>query len=96
MNDSNYLKLLLRSSAILTFENDKKHCFFQSILSSLHRCNKNIPNRVSIYRQYFIEINKQAFDFSDGFKYNYIHIFEKIKNLSINICETKFYQDQTE
>ena len=48
MNGSNYVKIPLRSNAILNIENDDKYCFIWSILASLHPCNLNHPNRVSI------------------------------------------------
>ena len=43
MIGSNYVKILLRSSATLNNENFDKYCFIWSILSSLHPCNKNHP-----------------------------------------------------
>ena len=73
MNGSNYIKIPLRSNAILNIENNDKHCFLWSILASLHPCNNNHPNRVSNYRQYFIELNIQGFDFFNGFKCSDIH-----------------------
>ena len=51
-------------------------------------------NRVTIYRQSFNELNFEGFDFCNGFKSGDVHEFEKLKNLSINIFELKFYQDQ--
>ena len=41
MDGRSYVKIPLRSSAILNIENDEKHCFFWSILAKLHPC-KNI------------------------------------------------------
>ena len=35
-NGSNYVKIYLRSSAILNFENEDKYCFLWSILAPLH------------------------------------------------------------
>ena len=64
MNGSNYVKNPLRTNAILNVENNDKYCFLWSILSSLHPCTNNHPNRVSNYRQYFDELNIQGFDFS--------------------------------
>ena len=55
MNGSKYVKSLLRSNAILNFENKDNYCLLRSILAYLHPCNKNHPNRVTNYRQYFIE-----------------------------------------
>ena len=64
MNGSNYIKIPLRSNAILNIENNEKYCFLWSILASLYPCNNNHPNSVSNYRQYFNEISIQGFDFS--------------------------------
>ena len=64
MNGRSYVKTLLRASAILNVENDVKYCFLWSILAYLHPCNKNHPNRVSNYRQYFNEFNIECFDFT--------------------------------
>ena len=44
MNGSNYVKIPLRSSAILNIENNDKHCFLWSILAYIHPCNNNHPN----------------------------------------------------
>ena len=51
MNGSNYIKIPLRSNAILNIENNDKYCFLWSILASLYPCNNNHPNRVSNYRR---------------------------------------------
>ena len=96
MNVSNYIKIPLRSNAILNFENNDKYCFLWSILVSLYPCNNNHPNRVSSYRQYFNELNIQDFDFTNGFKCIDVHKFNEIKNLSVNIFELVFYQDQNQ
>ena len=53
MNGSNYVKLPLRTNAILNIENNDKYCFLWSILASLHPCDNNHPNRVSNYKRYF-------------------------------------------
>ena len=50
--------------------------------------------RVSIYRQFFNEINIDGFNFINGFKCSDIHRFEKLTKLSKNILELNFYQDQ--
>ena len=39
-------------------------------------------------------MNVIGFDFSNGFKSSDMHIFEKLKTLSINIFELNFYQEQ--
>ena len=96
MNGSNYVKIPLRSNAILNIENNDKYCFLWSILAYLHPCNNNQPNRVSNYRQYFNELNIQDFDFTNGFKCSDVHKFNKLINLSVNIFELNFYQDQNQ
>ena len=94
MNGSNYVKIPLRSNAILNIENNDEYCFLWSILAYIHPCNINHPNRVSTYRQYFIELNIQGFDFSKGFRCSDVHKFNELNNLSVNIFELVFYQDQ--
>ena len=59
LNGSNYVKIPLRSNAILNIENNDKYCFLWSILAYSHPCNNNHPNRVSNYKQYFIQLNIQ-------------------------------------
>ena len=86
----------MRSNAILNIENIDKYCFLWSILACLQPCNNNLPNRVSNYKQYFNELNKQGFDFTNGFKCSNVHRFDELNILSINIFELKFYQDQNE
>ena len=94
MNGSNYNKNPLRSHAILNVENNDKNCFLWSIIASLHPCNNNHPNRVTNYKQNFKELNIQGFDFSYGFKYSDVHKFNELNNLSVEIFELIFYQDQ--
>ena len=94
MNGRSYVRIPLRPPAILNIENDKIYCFLWPILGYIHPCKNNHLNRVSNYRQYFNELNIQDFDFTNGFKCNDVHIFEKLNNLSINIFQLNFYQDQ--
>ena len=94
MNGSNYVKIPLISNAILNFENNDEYCFIWSILVSLHHCKINHPNRVSNYRKFFDNLNIQDFDFTKGFKCNVDHRFNELNNLSTNIFEINFYQDQ--
>ena len=61
----------------MNIENDDKHCFICSLLATLHPSNNDQPNRVSIYGQYFKELNIEGFDFSNGFECSDIHRFEK-------------------
>ena len=85
LNGSNYVKIPLRSNAILIVENNDKYCSIWSILACLHPCNNNRPNRVSKDKQFFNELNIQGFDFSYGFKCSDVDRFNGLKNLSINI-----------
>ena len=94
LNGSNYIKIPLRSNAILNIENNDKYCFLWSILAYLYPCYNNHPNRVSNYKPYFDELNIQDFDFSRGFRCSDVHKFNEINNLSVNIFELNFYQDQ--
>ena len=84
LKSSNFVKIPLRSNAILNVENIDKYRFLWLILASFHLCNKNHPNRVSNYKQYFNEINIEGFDFTNGFKCSDVHNFQKLNNLSIN------------
>ena len=96
LNGSNYVKTPLRSNAILNIENNDKYCFLWSILAYLHPCINHHPGRVSNYKQYFNDLNIQDFDFTNGFKCNDVHKFNELNNLSVNIFELKFYQDQNQ
>ena len=92
INGSSYVKFPLRSSTLVKIKNDDKYCLVWSILASLHPCSIN-PKRVSNYRQYFIELNIERFDFTYGFKCSDMHKFEKLNKISINIFEINFYPD---
>ena len=81
LNGSSYVKIPLRSSAILNIQNNHKYCFIWSILASLHPCEIDHPNRVSNYKQYFNELNLNGFDFTNGFKCTDMHRFEILINL---------------
>ena len=94
MDGRSFVKIPLRTSAILNFGNDDKFCFLWSLLACLHPCKNNHPYRSSNYRQHFNELNIQLFDFTKGFNCSDVHIFEKLDNLSINIFELNFFQDQ--
>ena len=85
MNGSSYVKTPLRSNAILNSEKNEKYCFIWSTLASFHPCNNKHPKRVSICRQYFIELNNNGFDFTNGVKCSDVHNFEVLNKLSINI-----------
>ena len=94
LNGSNYVKIPLRSNAILNFEKNDKYCFIWSIIASLHPCNNIDPNRVSFFKQYFKELNINGFNFSNGYKCRDVHKFTELNNLSINVFDLYFYQDQ--
>ena len=85
LNGSNYIKIPLRSNAILNIKNNDKYCFLWSILAYFHPCDNNHPNRVANYKQYFKELNIQDFDFTNGFKCSDLHKFNELNNLSVNI-----------
>ena len=94
LNGSSYVKIPLRSNALINIKNNDKYCFIWSIFASLHPCENDHPNRVSIYIQYFNELNFESFDFTNGFKCSDIHKFNELNNLSVNIFELNFYQDK--
>ena len=96
LNGLNYIKIPLRSNAILNIENKDKYCFLWSILAYLHPCINIHPIRVSNYKQNFNELNFQDFDFTNSFKCSDIHKFNELKNFSLNIFELNFYQDQNQ
>ena len=91
LKGSSYVKIPLRSSAILNIENDDKYCFLWSILAHLHPCESSHPNRVSNYREYLNEVKTDRLDFP--FKTSDVSKFEKMNNLAINIFELQFYQE---
>ena len=93
LNGSSYVKIPLRSSAILNIQKNDKYCFIWSILASLHPCENTHPSRVNNYLQYFYELNFQSFDFTNGFKCSDVHKFSELNKLSVDIYELNFYQD---
>ena len=93
LNGTSFVKIPLRSNAILNVQNNDKNCFFWSILASLHPCENTHPSRVNNYTQYFNELNFQSFDFTKGFKCSDVHKFNESNNLSVNKYELNFYQD---
>ena len=80
INDSSFVKIPLRSNALINVKNDDKYCFIWSGLASLHPFENDHPNRISNYKQFFIELNIDGFDFSNGFKCSDVHKFEKLNN----------------
>ena len=93
LNGTSYVKIPLRSSAILNIQENDKYCFIWSILANLHPCENTHPSRVNNYIQYFNELNFQSFDFTNGFKCSDVHKFNELNNLSVNTNELNFYQD---
>ena len=53
LNGTSYVKIPLRSNAILNVQNNDKYCFIWSILASLHPCENTDPSRVNNYLQLF-------------------------------------------
>ena len=94
MDGSSYVKLPLRSSAILNIKNDDKYCFLWIILAKLHPCENSHPDRVTNYKPYVNELNIEGFDFTNGFRCSDMYRFEKLNNLSINIYELGFDQNK--
>ena len=93
MDGSSYVKIPLRSSAILKIKDDDKYCFLWSILASLCPCENN-SNVVSSYRKDFNKLNIEGFDFINGFRCSDKYRFEKLNNLSKNIYELGFDQNK--
>ena len=91
LKGARYVKIPLRSNAILRIENKDRYCFSWSFLA----CENDHPSRVRTYRQSFIEISIQSFDFLNGFKCSDVHKFEKTNRMSIDNFELNFYQDQS-
>ena len=94
MDGRSFVKIPLRSSAIFNFGNADKYCFLWSFLAYLHPCKNSHLYKSSKYRHHPNELNIQYFDFTNGFKCSDVHKFEELDNLSINIFELNFYQDQ--
>ena len=57
LDGSIYVKIPLRSNAILDNENNENYCFIWSFFASVHPCRNIHHNRVSTYRQKFKEVN---------------------------------------
>ena len=88
--------MILKGKTLVNIKNNDNYCFLWSALAYLHPCNHNHPNRISNYKHYFNELNIDGFDFTNGFRCNDVHKFSELNNLSINIFELNFYQDQNE
>ena len=96
LNSSSYVKIPLRSNALINIKNNENFCSIWSILASLHPCKADHPNRVSNYKQYFDELNIEGFDYTNGFRCSDDHKFENLNKISINIYESDSYQDGEE
>ena len=94
LKGTNYVKIALRSNAILNRQDTDKKCFLWSILAYLRPCENRHPSRVTICIQYFNELSIGGLDFSNGFKCSDMHRFEKLNSLSIKIFELIFHQDE--
>ena len=94
MNGSSYVKVPLRSSAMVNIQNDDKYCFLWSILAHLHSIadSKNgHATTVANYRQKFNELHIAGFDFTNGSRSSDVHKSERLNNLSIKIFELSFH-----
>ena len=89
LNAASYVKIPIRTNAILNIQNDDKYCFLWSISAHLYPSYSN-PQRVTNYKHHFDKLNIQGFDFSNGFIVSNVKKFEKLNNLSINIFELNF------
>ena len=94
IDGSSYVKFPSGSNAISNIQNVDIHCFIWSILAYLHPCDNDYPNRDSNYKQSFDKLNIDDFEFTHGFKCSDVQNFEKLNNLSLNIFELNFYQDE--
>ena len=94
MIGSNNVKIPSRYSALLKNEIDDNYRFLRSILANLHPCVNSHPKRLSNHRQYFNELKIDGFDSSNEFRFSDALDFEKLNNLSVNIFELGFHQDQ--
>ena len=59
LDGTSYVRIPLRSNAILDVQNNDKYCFIWSIVASLHPCENTHPSRVNNYSQYFNDLNFQ-------------------------------------
>ena len=81
LSGSNYVKLPLRSNAILNIQNEDKFCFIWSFLAYIFPVFNN-PHRVSNYTKYFNELIIEGFDFTNGFIASNVKKIEKLNKLS--------------
>ena len=96
LKGSSYVKIPLRSCALLNIEDNDKYCFLWSILAKLYPISgskSGHAKRVSSYKQYFNKLNIEVSDFTVGFKCSDMQKFEKLNTLSINIFGKNFHLD---
>ena len=91
---SSYVKIPLRSNALIKIKNNNKYCFIWSVLFSLHPCENDHPNRVSNCIHNFNELFFQTSDSTKSFICKDVHKFNELSNISVNIFELNFYQDK--
>ena len=65
MNGSSYVNIL--SNAILNIEKNDEYCFLWSLLACFYPWENCHLSRVRNYLHYFIELNIEGFDFTNGF-----------------------------
>ena len=85
LNGSTYVKIPLRSSAVINIDSDDDYCFLWSKVANTLPCKNNHPKKVSDFRHFFDEINTDGFDFTNGFDCTVFQKFEKVIDLSKNI-----------
>ena len=95
LNGGSYVKLPIRSSAILNIKNNDNYCFIWSILAQFHPAPHH-SDRVSNYEPYFNELNIEGLDFENGFRCKDIKRFEQLNDLSINVFELLVYFENNE
>ena len=93
LNGSSFVKIPLRSSAILIIQNNDKYCFLWSKLAHLHPCDNSNRTRVKKISKYFNEVNSDGFVFKKRFECSDVQKLNELIILSVNIYEINFYQD---
>ena len=91
LTGSSYVKIPVRSSAILNVGNNDNYCFLWTTLAHLHPSENCHPNRVSNYREYFKKLKIDVLEFP--FKTSDVYKFERMNNLTNNVIELQFYQE---
>ena len=94
LEGSSYVKIPLRSNALLNIQNVDKHCFNWYMLAYIHPFSKGHPTRVNNCLQYFKELNIDGFDCTNDLKCSIVPKFEKLNNLCIDIFELNIYENK--